>query len=126
MVDLAEMTPQFEELPFECCLMIVGEVTEELPENALLLVGEIVDTIQLMQVAQVGKHLIGIGHVLVYIIEIGQQQLSPAIEMVERLLDTSALDETLVELANELHRVAYHQIRLLTVQVADGDIRRTP
>ena len=72
MIDLAEMTPQLEELPFECCLMIVGEVTEELPENALLFVGEIVDTIQLMQVAQVGKHLISIGHVLVYIIEIGQ------------------------------------------------------
>ena len=110
MIDLAEMTPQLKELPLECCLMIVGEITEELPENALLFVGEIVYTIQLMQVAQVGKHLISISHVLVYIIEIGQQQLSPAIEMVERLLDTGAMDEALVELTNELHRIAHHEV----------------
>ena len=76
--------------------MIVSEVTEELLQDLFLLIREIGNTIQLMQITQVGKHLVSIRHILVNIVEVGQQQLSPPIEMIERLLNTRTVDETLV------------------------------
>ena len=62
-----------------------------------------------MEVAQVGKHLVGIGHALVDVVEVGQQQLSPAIEVVECFVKTSMLDEALVQVGNEFQLVGYVQ-----------------
>ena len=39
-----------------------------------------------MNVAQIGEHKIGISHILIDVVEIGQQQLSPTIELVKRFL----------------------------------------
>ena len=59
-----------------------------------------------MQVAHVAEHLGGIGHVLVDVVEIGQQQLSPSVKMVECLVDARACHKTLVQVAGEFDGVA--------------------
>ena len=53
--------------------MSVGEVAEELLQYLALLLRQVRVIIELMQVADVGKHFLGIGHILVDIIEVGQQ-----------------------------------------------------
>ena len=79
-----------------------------------------------MEVAQVGKHLVGVGHALVDIVEVGQQQLSPTIEVVERFVKASVLDEALVQVGNEFQLVGYAQRGMLREEFADGIVGRTP
>ena len=79
-----------------------------------------------MNVTQVGKDTVGIGHVLVDIIEIADKQLSPTIKLVKRLGGTRLLTKRLVEVANQLDRVCHLTGGLLAEQLADSDIGRAP
>ena len=125
-VDVGKAAPQSEETLLQLRLVLVGEVAEEAAQQLPLLVGEVAQVVQLVDVAQVGKHLVGVGHVLVDVVEVADEQLTPAVELVERLLRTRLLAERPVQLAHQLHRVGNIERALLPEQFADGDIRRTP
>ena len=100
-VDVADVTPQAQEALLEFGVMVVGEVAEEAAYHLALFVGEVRDVVELVDVAQVGKHLVGRAHVLVEVVEVGEQQLSPAVEVVEGLVDARTTGEALVEFADE-------------------------
>ena len=106
--------------------MLVGEVAEESAQNLTLLVGEEGAVVHLVQVGDVGQHLVGIGHLLVDVVEVGQQQLSPAIEMIQRLVDTRHRRERLVQLAHQLDGVGHTTFGILAEQVADGGVGGAP
>ncbi len=79
-----------------------------------------------MKIAEVAEHLFGICHVLVDVVEIGQQQLSPGVEVVERLCGAGAVGERFVQIADELDRVGHFEGGVLTKKITDGDICRAP
>ena len=79
-----------------------------------------------MVISQVAEHFRGISHILVYVIEVGKQQLSPPVELVESFVPTGNCREHLVQLGHELYRVAHCQFRTAAKQVAYGCISRTP
>ena len=110
----------------ELGVVVVGEIAEESFQDALLLLAQIGHVVELVQVAQIGKHLVGIGHVLVYIVEVGQQQLPPAVEVVECLVDARLSREALVQFAHQLDGVGHYALRVVAEQVTDGDIGRAP
>ena len=93
MIDVGKVTPQVQEALFQLAVVILGEIAEETVNHLALLVGEIRDVVEFVDVFQIGKHAVGIGHVLVDVVEVGQQQLSPAVELVERLLRLRAQAE---------------------------------
>ena len=66
------MAPKTQETLFELGVVVFREIAEEALYHLTLLVGEIRDVVEFVDVAQVGKDAVGGGHVLVYIIEIGQ------------------------------------------------------
>ena len=107
-------------------LVLLRKVAEEVFQKLALFVGKETEVVQLMDVAQVGKYTVGVCQVLVDIVEIADEQLSPAVELVERLVGTRLLTKRLVEVANQLDGVGYLPITLLTKEFADGDIGRTP
>ena len=104
--------------------MRFGEIAEEALYHGFLLGREVGHVVELMDVAQVGKHLLRIGHVLVDIVEVGEQKLSPGIEVVERLVDARRGHKALVKVADELDGVGHAARGLLPEEVADGDISR--
>ena len=59
-----------------------------------------------MYVTKIGENLVRLGHVLVKIVKVGQQQLSPSVEVVESLIDAGAFCETLMQVANQFDLVA--------------------
>ena len=79
-----------------------------------------------MNIAQVGEHMVCRPHVLVEVIEVGEQQLPPAVKVVEGLVDTRTLGEALMEFTDEEYGVGNFQLRVAAEEVADGDIRRAP
>ena len=106
--------------------MVVREIAEEFLNDFLLFFGEVRHVIELMDVTEVGKELPGRSHVLVHIIEVGYQQLSPAVKVVECLFDACTLDERLVKIAYQFDGVTHLQSSVLTEEVADGDIGGAP
>ena len=106
--------------------MVVSEVVEELPDHLFLVICEIGNVIQLMDIAQVGEELLGVYHVLVHIVEVGKQQLSPTIEMVQGLVDARTFHEGLVQIADRFDGVSNLQVRVASEEVADGDIGGSP
>ena len=126
LVDIADMTPQTEEALFEFAVVIGGKVAEEAANHIALFVSEIRHIVELVDIAQIGKHLIGRGHVLIEVVEVGQEQLSPTIEVVERLVDARTLGEAFVELAHQEDGIGHLEARVTAEEVADGDVGRTP
>ena len=106
--------------------MVVREVAEELLDHLLLVVGEIRYIIQFMNVAQVGEYLLGIHHVLIHVVKVGKQQLSPTVEMIQGFINARTFHEGFVQIADRLDRVSHLQIRMSAEKVADGDIGRGP
>ena len=102
--------------------MVVREVAEELLDHLLLVVGEIRYIIQFMNVAQVGEYLLGIHHVLIHVVKVGKQQLSPTVEMIQGFINARTFHEGFVQIADRLDRVSHLQIRMSAEKVADGDI----
>ena len=125
-VDVGKTAPQLEESLLELTVVAVGEIAEEVAQHVTLFVGEVRYVVKLVQVAQVGKHAVGVGHVLVDVVEVADEQLSPAVEAVERLSAARDAAERLVKVADELDAVGHLQFRLLSEQLADGDVGRTP
>ena len=73
--------------------MILGEIAEKAADHLTLFVGEIGNVVELVDVAQVSKDPIGIGQIFVNIVEVGKQQLTPAVELVEALVSPRASAE---------------------------------
>ena len=120
------MAPQVQESFLELRGVVVVKVTEEALQHFPLFVSEIRQVVQFVQVAQVGQHPVGIGHVLVNVVEVGQQQLSPPVELVERLLRAGDGTERTVQQADGFYGVGHLQAALPSEEVADGDVRRAP
>ena len=125
-VDVGKVAPQAQETLFEFGLVLLGEMAEEMAQQLALLIGEIAQVVELVDVAQVGKHTVGIGHVLVDIVEVADEQLAPAIELIERLVAVGLEAERLVKVAHQFDGIGHLQFALLAKQVADGDVGRTP
>ena len=83
-----------------------------------------------MDVLQVAEHIAGRSHILVDVVEVADEQLSPAIEVVERLVaGVGRVGDALEGLEQEADKpdgVADGKGRVLAEEVADGDIGRTP
>ena len=73
MVDVAKMTPQAKEASFKLRLMVVTEVGKEAFEHLALFVVEIRNVVELVYILEVAEYAVGIGHILVNIVEVGQQ-----------------------------------------------------
>ena len=125
-VDGVQLRPEAEEALAQLAVVVFGEVAEETVQHLTLFVGKETAVVQLMQVGDVGQHLVGICQLLVDVVEIGQQQLSPAIEMIQRLVDARHRCERLVQLANQLDGVGHTPLGEFAEQVADGGIGRAP
>ena len=82
MVNVGKVAPKAQEAFLQFCVVVVGEVAEEAAYHFALLFGEVGNVVQFVNVTQVGKHAVGICHVLVDIVEVGQKQLPPAVELV--------------------------------------------
>ena len=126
MVDVTHATPQTEESLLEFAVVLVREVAEEALQQLSLLGGEIRHVVEFVNVAQVGEYLVGRPHVLVEVVKVGEQQLSPAVEVVECLVDACALDEALMEFAYEQDGVGDLQWGVAAEEVADGDVSGAP
>ena len=125
-VDIPDAAPQTEEPLLEFAVVFVGEIAEEALYEFALLIGEIRHIIEFVDVTQVGEDAVGRTHVLVEVVEVGEQQLAPAIEVVERLVDARASGEALVEFADEQDGVGDLEFGVAAEEVADGDIGGTP
>ena len=79
-----------------------------------------------MNVLKVAEYAVGVCHVLVDVVEVGKQQLSPAVEVVERLVDARTLRERLVYVAYQLYRVGWLEVGMLAEEVADSDVGWAP
>ena len=95
-------------------------------EDGALILGQIGDVIVFMDVAQVGKDVCCRGHIFIEIVEIGKQQLSPAIEMVQGLTDACTLREALMEVADQFDGVGHLSLAVTAEKVTDGDVGGTP
>ena len=91
-----------------------------------MLVGEIRHVVEFVDVAQVSKDTVCRTHILVEVVEVGEQQLPPAIEVVECLVDACATGKTLMEFADEQDGVGHLKPGVAAEKIADGDISRTP
>ena len=125
-VDVSKVAPQAQETLFEFGLMLLGEMAEEMAQQFALLVGKIAQVVEFVDVAQVGKYAVGVGHVLVDVVEVADEQLAPTIELVERLVAAGLKTERLVQVAHQLDGVGHMQLTLLAEQFADGDVGRAP
>ena len=97
LIDMAEGVPNGDELFLQGGTFLDGEIVEELLDGFFLfLVDEGVVVHQGTQVLQVGKEVMGIDHILVGIIEVGQQQFSPEIEVIQGFLALCLFAEYLI------------------------------
>ena len=101
MIDGADTAPQSQEPLFQFTVMILGEVAEEASDHLPLFVGEVGDIVEFMDIPQVLEHLICRAHVLIQIVEVGQEQLSPAVEVIQGLIHPCGLDKDLVQFTDE-------------------------
>ena len=76
---------------FQLGFVLLCKVAEEVFQKLALFVGKETEVVQLMDVAQIGKHTVRVCQVLVDIVEIADEQLTPAIKFVERLVGTRLL-----------------------------------
>ena len=72
-IDVDEVAPQTQEALFELRLVLFSEVAEKVLQQLALLIGKVAEVVELMDVAQVGKDTVGIGHILVDVVEIADQ-----------------------------------------------------
>ena len=126
MIDSPNLRPDIQEPLLQDGVLVVREIPEEPFDSLTLFVGEVTHVVVLVDIAQIGKHLVGIRHILVQVVEIGQQQLSPTVEMIQRLVGPGDGDKRLVQVAHQFDGVGHRQFPVLTKQVADGHVGRTP
>ena len=106
-VYIGEVAPQAQEPLLQLAVVVGTEVAEEPLYHGPLLVCEVGDIVQLVYVPQVGEHAVRVGHVLVDVVEVTEQQLAPAVELVQRLRGARLPTERLVQLAHKLDGVGH-------------------
>ena len=102
--------------------MVVAEIREEFADDFALFLAEIADVVEFAIVPEIGEDLVGSNHVLVNVVEVGQQQLSPSVKTVERLIEACHLGVGTVKVANQLNGVCNGQFRLAAEELADGEV----
>ena len=126
-VNLVEVVPNRQKFLLELAFGFVGlEIGEKLGEKLLLLGGKIGRVVEFADVADVGENTTRIGEILVNIVEIGKQQLSPREELIEGFVLARDGVENAVKVADEFNRVGHGERAVVAKQVADGDVGGTP
>ena len=93
----------------------------------LLLFGcKIRNIVQFVNISHVFEHKRCVSHILVNIVEVGQHNLSPGVEMVERLCHACHLHKCLMKIANKFYWVCNYLIRMFAKQFTDSKISRAP
>ena len=86
------MHPHVEKTLFQFCIIgDINKILEELFETFLLFFREEISVVKLMDVLDIFKNLIRISHILVNIIKISNQQLSPTEKVIQCLIRTGLL-----------------------------------
>ena len=91
-----------------------------------LLFAQIADIIHFADVAQVGKQFVGIDQVLVDVVEVGNEQLPPAVEVVNGLVEAGDGRICLMQVADQFDRVGQLKSGVADKQVGDGHVGRRP
>ena len=120
------MAPYLDKLTLDDVLMLIGEGGKEFLQGRTLIIGQVTHGVQLMQVAQVGEQAAGIYQVLVNVVKVGQQQLTPREKLVKGLLATGAGHVTLVQLAHLQQRVGLYLVAVTGKELGDGAVGWTP
>ena len=138
LVNCRHLVPQTHETPSHERVLARGEISEEAHQRLALLVAEETVVGQFAQLPDVAEHFSGIGHVLVNVVKVGQDNLSPVPEAVQRLafdgLGSLLAKDTLaharyinmVEAADGIYRVGYDMLAQGEEQVAKRGISRCP
>ena len=63
-------------------MIVIVEIAEKALNDSTLFIGQITDVVEFVKVTDIGKDMIGVSPVFVDIIEIGKEELSPAVEVV--------------------------------------------
>ena len=113
--------------------MVGIKVGKETPDEFFLRVVEKAHVIQLFEFLKVAKQLRGIGHVLVHIVEVGQDAVSPAVEGVERKFVGRGIARAAqevhvmgVEPAHTVDGIVERHVREFAKKLADRHITRRP
>ena len=75
-------------------------------KQSALFVSKIAYIIKLMPVTNVGKNFRGVSLILVYVVKVGKQELSPAEKLIYRLGFTCDTGKTLVQLDDGLEGIS--------------------
>ncbi len=118
--------PHGQELPFHGRIVLRREIAEEVAEHALLLLVERSGGFECLDVAQVAEEAFGVGHVLVHVVEVGQQPFAPPVEKVERVVAVRLLAVDAVQAADGLDRVGHAERRESAEEFADGVVGWCP
>ena len=90
------MTPKLQKSTFQFAIMFFAEITEELLEDIALLLAQIRGVVVFVDIAEIGEDMLCRSHVLVEVIEIREQDLSPSVEMVEGFVNSCTLGKALM------------------------------
>ena len=125
-IDVSELVPEREEFLLELGVLPLSEIAEKLFEQSFLLFAEVGDAVELVEVFYVGEHFLCVGEVFVDVVEVFEQNLAPAVELVEGFASSRDVVIDLVEVANEFDGVGHGKRALLSEKVADGGVGRAP
>ena len=130
-VHIMHLRPDVQEALLELGITLGGEVTEEVLEGLLLLVGQIIQRLQLHQLVDIQEDSLGIGQMLVYIVEVRQDNLAPSPELIECIflvhpLGEDSLTEDLIQRGDAVDGVGLHVGREAVEEVAHGDVTGCP
>ena len=94
---------------------------------SLLLLVEIADVVQFPEVTDIGEYPVCICHILVDVIEVGQQQLSPSVKLVKCLSHIAGhLSICFVEVAYTFDGIGHGQFGVLAEEIRNRNIGWTP
>ena len=125
-VDVADVAPELEESLLQFAVMLFGEVAEEATDHLSLFLRQIGYVVEFVDVAEIGEDTFGGGHILVDVVEVGEQQLPPAVEVVERLVVARTGGEAAMQVAHQFDGVCNLAVAMAAEQFTDGDVGRTP
>ena len=124
---VSENVPQGRETLFEFGGVFYGEMMEKLADGLLLaFFQKFIMVRQVVQVFQVAEQGVSVRHVLVCIVEIGNQHFAPEIELVECFLAAGGVTEYLVKVAYQFDGITCFQTGRFAEQFADAEIGRRP
>ena len=119
------MTPYLNETPLQGTVVIL-EITEESFEQFLLLCGEVRDIVIFVEILQVTEDFICICIILIDIIKVSKEQLSPTEKLIERFLLARYSHKTLMKVGHTFQRIGNSQCGMLSKQFTNSDVGRTP